>query len=40
MGTQKLNAQTLLVGKWDEEKEEWVGNELTEFSDAIFGVAE
>ena len=27
--------ETLLLGKWDEEKEEGVGNKLTEFPDAV-----
>ena len=28
--------ETLVLGKWDEEKEEWVGNKLTEFPDVVF----
>ncbi|HAZ45709.1 MAG TPA: hypothetical protein DDW76_01105, partial [Cyanobacteria bacterium UBA11369] len=27
--------ETLVLVKWDEEKEEWVGNQLTEFPDAV-----
>jgi len=27
--------EKLVLGKWDEEKEEWVGNKLTEFPDAV-----
>ncbi|MEG4471304.1 leucine-rich repeat domain-containing protein [Microcoleus sp. AT9_B5] len=27
--------ETLLLGKWDEEKRKWVGNKLTEFPDAV-----
>ncbi|MEG3987626.1 hypothetical protein QUA13_10810 [Microcoleus sp. S28C3] len=27
--------ETLLLGKWDEEKEERLGNKLTEFPDAV-----
>ena len=28
--------ETLLLGKWHEEKKAWVGNKLTEFPDAVF----
>ena len=27
--------ETLLLGKWEEEQKEWVGNELTKFPDAV-----